>query len=181
MAEDHTMARTSRFRQALPRKPPKTTLPFAVCEWLKLYPGIKARALRFTSINGGRGPYQFYNDRKILFIQFSGQGPPPSGIGYPGDIYLDSASEKAYTNTSETIGLGQWKVVDWTEKHPLFPERYLSVSKGNVISWMARKSKDAIDLSPVLNRLARRAENDIPGPRSARDLGKFSLTGSASI
>jgi hypothetical protein len=150
--------------------PPALILPHPWPD--NLLPKPKNRPDVFYQLKSFRAPYlpaQYpyrslpqRNAHNIQYFLFTGLGPPPNDIGYPGDIYMDSTK-----HMYALYGRMQNQWAPWTGilssarkprrianllVHPNLPGFYLWC-KGNDITWLSHHdisknvSKRTIDLS----------------------------------
>ncbi|KAI0301878.1 hypothetical protein B0F90DRAFT_1667717 [Multifurca ochricompacta] len=84
-------------------------------------------------------PYEVIRDNglQIHYFEFRGQGPPPSDLGYPGDVWLNvrpgELSLYARTLSEWVIWPGPRKAKKHMFEHPLITGRYLWCTRKHVL------------------------------------------------
>lgn len=84
-------------------------------------------------------PYEVIRDNglQIHYFEFRGQGPPPTDLGFPGDVWLNvrpgELSLYARTLTEWVIWPGPRKAKKQMFEHPLVPGRYLWCTRKHVL------------------------------------------------
>ncbi|KAJ7156563.1 hypothetical protein C8R43DRAFT_949416 [Mycena crocata] len=97
-------------------------------------------------------PHSNRNDR-FIFHEFRGRGPPPDDVGQPGDIYLDVTLPFIIY----FVGNAGWEA--WNRHasqgyhalaaHPIFEDRYLWVSGGMGLYWLAKSSLFGLSVTGI--------------------------------
>lgn len=85
------------------------------------------------------------DEKKVLFFDFRGYGPPPHDIGNPGDFYLDHTHKDSSRYLMYVREEDGWVCSNWSadpkrkefklHKHPLLKDRYLWGTEASGFMW----------------------------------------------
>lgn len=136
------------------------------------------------------------DEATIYFYEMHGFGPPPTDVGYPGDVYIDISPFAHALWAIITPNGGEW--TRWTPvkaiQHPHIEYYYLWCSTRGEVSWYPgnmysalsqnenyRKRNAADLIAEMLRANARRlergdGESSEPAPRKRQKMGEISDT-----